>query len=231
MQPYEVATTPARTTNEIEPVFEAVKREMRRLLVEERGMHERLLADENEKYFAFVAQAGLQGRDVKALDDATEDARAAHQARRLRQRDEADALLEELNLAYTAAVREAELRGSGESRQISAEVEAAWDEAEQRRMSVQLAQTAAQIRSNRTYFSGLARARLVGRDVKTLSAEMEEQRRLAEVRRTAEQELRAAVMAEENARLALQISAAVAGKKSLEAAAAEAVGLSLPGVR
>ena len=69
------------------------------------------------------------------------EARAAHHARRRRQREEADALLEELNASYAAAIREAEARGglSGESRRLSSEVEAAWEEAERRRMSVHLA--------------------------------------------------------------------------------------------
>jgi len=63
-------------------------------------------------------------------------------------------------------------------------------------------------KGNKQYFSGLARARLMGRDVKTLSAEIEEQRRLAEAGRLAENELRAAVLAEENAKMSLQLVAA-----------------------
>ena len=210
---------PARTVNEIEPEIAAAKVEMERRLVEDRGMHERHLAEENDRYFALVAAAGLQGRDVKALDDATEDARTAHQERRRCRREDADALLEELNAAYTATVREAEARGSGQSLQLSAEVEAAWEAAELRRMHAHLARASERGRSNREYFSGLARARLAGRDVKSLSAETEEQRRLAEARRMAEQELRAAVMAEDNARLALHMAASVAGKKSIEVTA------------
>lgn len=55
-----LATTPARTKNEIEPEIEAARREMERRLTEDRAAHERLLAEENCAYFTLVAAAGLQ---------------------------------------------------------------------------------------------------------------------------------------------------------------------------